>query len=117
MAALTRADFTLEPKRVSLKDGREVVLKRLSALERAEYLGLCKSLAEGAKTGGPVDQLKAVFIAAGSLVSLALIDDTGTRVFQTGEEATSALSEPLMDELCDLISDLNGLRTANDPNA
>lgn len=115
--SLTRADFTLEPAKLRLKDGREVTLRRISALERAEYLGLSKQLGDKYKDGSPQEQLKAVYTAAGALVALTLIDDSGERVFASGEEAASVLSEPLMDELCDLATELNGFGKANRPNA
>ena len=115
--SLRREDFTLAPAEVVLKDGRVARLRRLSALERAQYLGRCKALGDGAKDGTPEQQLTALFTASGELVAMALIDAEGVPLFTSGADAAGAMSEADLDELCDHIAKLNHIGAANSPNA
>jgi hypothetical protein len=117
MAALTRADFTLEPAEVVLKDGRTVRLRRLSALDRNAYLGLCAEQAAAVKGKPNGERLRALTIAGGELIARTAIDGAGVPLFANGEDAASSLSEELMDEIGEHAARLNGIGTATDPNA
>ena len=110
------ADFTLQPERIGLADGRVVRLRRLSALERADYLGNCSDASKAVADKSQRERLVAALTLAGDLIALTLIDEDGQRLFASGAEAAGAMDSGLLEEIGGLAAKLNRIG-ADDPNA
>ena len=115
--SLSRADFTLEPATIQLKDGRSIKLRRLSAYERMDYIGACGESGKANADKTQRERLNAATALAGDLVALCLLGDDGQPIFASGDEAARGMDPDIFDEVGEAAAKLNRIGSGNDPNA
>lgn len=112
---LTRNDLSERPALRKLRDGQQVLIRRLTALDRLQAAEAAQASLAKAEAGSDMDKVRVNQLAQCDLVMRAVVRRrwfglfAPVPMFSSAEDALRRLSLDRIGELADLVAEVNGI--------